>query len=103
MKEAINLQKLCNALRHCEERNDDDVLFDTAGKRYLMEQVFPSLVFDRPLMVRDVDLDAFDEEDIVDLIDYRSNELDVHFCFASRMAKCFQESEALATRQPKFF
>ena len=104
MNGTVNLKRFCNTLRQCEEhKTGHEALFDTAGKRYLMERVLPSLVFGRPLRVRDLNLDAFDEDDIVDLIDYRSDELDVYFCLVGRLVACFQNSEAVTARQAKFF
>ena len=104
MEYNVDLQKLCNGLHNCEQ---GQIFFDeqiqTPGEHYLYEQILPKLLYDDPLLVGDIDFDAFSEDDIVDLIDNKTEYLEEHFRFIDELVKCFEKSSALAVQSRKFF
>ncbi len=103
MELQLDLKGFCSALRRSETETFADSLCTTSGQRYLFENVIQKLVTDIPLRICDIDFDAFDEEDIVDLIDNKRQKLDEHMRGAFVIAEKFQKSKALTAVKRKFF
>lgn len=103
MELQLDLKGFCSALCRSEAENFADNLCSTPGQRYLVENVIQKLVTDIPLRICDVDFDAFDEEDIVDLIDNKGQKLDEHIRGAFVIAEKFQKSKAMTAAKRKFF
>ena len=104
MKYVMDLKSLCAALRNSDRRPAfDAALCETEGEKYLYENVVQNILLKRPLRICDIDFDAFDEEDIVELVDNKTEYLEEHFRFAGELVKCFEKSSALAVQSRKFF
>ena len=103
MELQLDLTGFCSALRRSETETFADSLCTTPGQRYLLENVIHKFVTDTPVRICDIDFDAFDEEDIVDFIDNKGQEIDEHMCGAFVIAEKFQTSSALTTTKRKFF
>ena len=104
MEYNVDLQKLCNGLHNCEQgRIFSDEQIQTPGGHYLYEQILPKLLYDDPLLVGDIDFDAFDEDDIVDLIDNHSETWEKQFKLIQHIEAVLAKSPALQTSSRKFF
>lgn len=103
MELQLDLTGFCSALRKSESESFTEKLCDTPGQRYLLENVIHKFVTDIPVRICDIDFDAFDEEDIVDFIDNKEQEIDEHVRGAFVIAEEFQKSRALTTSKRKFF
>ena len=103
MEYEFDLKGFCTAVRESRENNFVDRLCDTAGKRYLYNNVLQKFVSGVPVRLREIDLDAFDEDDIVDLLDNKSNEIDKVLRGASIIAENFCKSKAITVKTRKFF
>ena len=104
MKYVMDLKSLCAALRksdRCPVFADE--LCEAEGEKYLYENVVQNILFKRPIRICDIDFDAFDEDDIVDLIDNKTEYLEEHFRFTDELVKCFENSSALAVQSRRFF
>ncbi len=102
MKYEIDLRSLCSAIRESEEEVIDR-LFDTPGERYLYDNVLRKFVSGVPVRMCDIDFDAFDEDDIVELIDNKRDDIDEALRGASLIIENFCESPALTAKTRKFF
>lgn len=103
MEYEFDLKGFCTAARESKENDFVDRLCDTPGKRYLYNNVLQKFVSGVPVRLREIDLGAFDEDDIIDLIDNKSDEIDKALCGASMIAENFCKSKALTTRTRKYF
>ena len=103
MELQLDLKSFCSALRKSESGDFIENLCNTPGQRYLFESVIQKFVTNIPVRICDIDFDAFDEEDIVDLIDNREQEIDEHMRGALVIAEKFQKSTALTSAKRKFF
>ena len=103
MELQLDLKGFCSALRKSKSGDFIENLCNTPGQRYLFESVIQKFVTDIPVRICDIDFDAFDEEDIVDFIDNKEQEIDEHVRGAFVIAEEFQKSRALTTTKRKFF
>lgn len=103
MEYEIDLKGFCTALRESEENDFAGRLCDTPGERYLYDNVLQKLVSGIPVRMCDIDYDAFEEDDIVEMIDNKSDDIDQSLRGASLIVKNFCNSPALAARTRKFF
>ena len=55
------------------------------------------------LRFRDIDFDAFDEDDIANIIDERDEEIDMELCTVQRLVESFANGSALSAKKKKFF
>ena len=103
VKYEFDLSGFCTALRESEENDFDDMLCNTPGERYLCDNVLKKFVFGVPVRICDVDFDAFDEDDIVDLIDNRKDDIEETLCGVSLIVESFCKRKALTAKTRKFF
>ena len=103
MEYEFDLRVFCTAVRESRENNFVDRLCDTPGKRYLYNNVLQKFVSGVPVRLREIDFDAFDEDDIVYLIDNESDGIDNALRGASIIVENFCKSKAITAKTRKFF
>lgn len=103
MKYEIDLKGFCTALRESEETDFAGRLCDTPGEKYLYDNVLQKFVFGIPVRMCDIDFDAFDEADIVEMIDNKRDDIDQSLRGAGLIVKSFCKSPALTAKTRKFF
>lgn len=103
MELKINIKNLCKNLANADEGNDMECICDTDGCRYLYENVVKPCITGIPLRICDIDFSAFEEDDIVNLIDNKSEMIDNALCTVSRVVNAFCESKALVVSKNKYF
>lgn len=103
MEYEIDLSNFCSAIRESEEFDFVGRLCDTPGERYLYDNVLQKLVSDVPVRMCDIDFDAFDEDDIIEMIDSKSDDIDQSLRGASLIINNFCDSPALNAKTRKFF
>lgn len=103
MKYEIDLKSFCDALRESEESDFAGRLCDTPGERYLYDNVLQKFVSGVPVRICDIDFDAFDEDDIVELIDNKNDNIYKFLCGVSLIVENFCKSNALTAKTRKFF
>lgn len=99
---SIDLKKMCAALKQCDESNAKP-LWDTDGEEYLFKHIVPKCVFNQPLLISDIDFSAFNEDDIVNIVDNKSNLIDGAFHAVNTILESFSESSALSLNSKRFF
>ena len=75
---------------------------ETAGEQYIYDHIIARHTAGEPIYVGSIDLDAFDEDDIVSLIDDKSDAIDAHFSSVAHIVTTFTETPA-KTAARRFF
>lgn len=65
----IDLDRLKTNLFDCPDDRDEEPMWDSSGEEYLMINILPKCLYGEEFTVRDIDFDAFTEDDIVNLVD----------------------------------
>ena len=103
MEYQINLKQLREELKSDRDRDFYHEIFETQGERYLHEHVIQKFASGIPVYIGDVDFSAFDEDDIVDLIDNKGREIDDLLCAFERIVNGFVKSKPLIAKKRCFF
>ena len=99
----MDIKKLYKNFSDADESDSTERICDTPGERYLYENVVKPCITGIPLRICDIDFSAFDEDDIVSIIDYKYEMIDDALCTVSRVVNAFCESKALTVSKNKFF
>ena len=103
MEYKIDLNRFCSELLKRKVENEIDKIYDTAGERYLYENVIQKFIAGIPVYASDIDFSAFSEDDIVDLADNKSDKLYNAANGAIKIADGFLSSKPIAVRKRMFF
>lgn len=100
---SIDIKDLCKNLAGATESDPAERLCETDGDRYLYENVLKPCIYDIPLRVCDIDFSAFTEDDIVSLIDDKTNIIDDMFYTVERINTVIGNCKPLAVSERRFF
>lgn len=103
MEFVFDLNRLCSELKKVDEDVGVREFCKTSGERYLYNNVVKPCVSGVELRFRDIDFDAFDEDDIANIIDERDEEIDMELCTVQRLVESFANGSALSAKKKKFF
>lgn len=103
MELVLDVSRLCTELHNISEDDGVRDFCDTPGEQYLYENVVKKCVTGEELRYCDIDFDAFDEDDIVNIIDEKDDAIDADLCAALNFVKAFEGSEALTSKTKRFF
>ena len=103
MDYTLDLEHMVSALKKADTRPIIPEFIETEGERYIFENVVLKYISKKPVHVGDIDFDAFDEDDIVSLIDDKSEFIEEKLGALHRIVDVFSKMPAKATRERKFF
>lgn len=103
MELVLDITRLCSELHNIGEDNGIRDFCDTPGEQYLYENVVKKCVSGTELRFCDIDFNAFDEDDIISIIDDKDNEIDADLCAAVHFVDAFEKSSALTAKTKRFF
>lgn len=103
MEFVFDLNRLCSELKKADEDVGAREFCETPGERYLYENVVKPCATGVELRFQDIDFDAFDEDDIVNIIDERDEEIDKELCAVQRLVEAVENSSAQTAKKKKFF
>lgn len=103
MEFVFDLNRLCSELKKVDEDVGAREFCKTSGERYLYNNVVKPCVSGVELRFRDIDFDAFDEDDIANIIDERDEEIDMELCMVQRLVEAFANSSVRTSKKKKFF
>ena len=98
----LDLPQLRASLKRANAQPTVPDFIETAGERYIYDHIITRHTAGEPIHVGDIDLDAFDEDDIVSLIDDKSDAIDAHFSSVAHIVTTFAETPA-KTAARRFF
>ena len=98
----LDLPHLRASLKRANAQPTVPDFIETAGERYIYDYIITYHTAGEPIFVGDIDLDAFDEDDIVSLIDHKPDAIDAHYSSVTRIIAIFAETPAKATSK-RFF
>lgn len=102
MEYQIDLNRFCREIRSDRKDNLLDEIYETSGEKYL-EKMLQKFAVGIPVRICEIDFSAFDEDDIVDLIDNKGREIDDLFCAFERIAEGFINCKPMAAKTKRFF
>ena len=98
----LDLPQLRASLKRADAQPTVPDFIETAGERYIYDHIITRHTAGEPIHVGDIDLDAFDEDDIVSLIDDKSDAIDAHFSSVAHIVTTFAEAPAKTTTRQFF-
>ena len=98
----LDLPHLRASLKRADAQPTVPDFIETAGDRYIYDHIITRHTAGEPIYVGDIDLDAFDEDDIVSLIDDKSDAIDAHLSSVAHIVTTFAETPAKTTAR-RFF
>ena len=98
----LDLPHLRASLKRANAQPTVPDFIETAGERYIYDYIITRHTAGEKIYVGSIDLDAFDEDDIVSLIDDKADAIDAHYSSVARIVAIFAETPAKATAQ-RFF
>lgn len=98
----LDLPQLRASLKRADAQPAVPDFIETAGEQYIYDHIITRHTAGEPIHVDDIDLDAFDEDDIVSLIDDKSDAIDAHFSSVAHIVTTFAETPA-KTAARRFF
>lgn len=98
----LDLPHLRASLKRANAQPTVPDFIETAGERYIYDYIITRHTAGEKIYVGSIDLDAFDEDDIVSLIDDKSDAIDAHFSSVARIITTFTETPA-KTAARRFF
>ena len=98
----LDLPQLRASLKRANAQPTVPDFIETAGERYIYDHIITRHTAGEKICVGDIDLDAFDEDDIVSLIDDKSDAIDAHFSSVAHIVTTFAETPA-KTAARRFF
>ena len=98
----LDIPHLRASLKHADAQPTVPDFIETAGEQYIYDHIIARHTAGEPIYVGSIDLDAFDEDDIVSLIDDKSDAIDAHFSSVARIVTTFAETPA-KTAARRFF
>ena len=102
MEYKLDISHLRASLKRADAQPDVPDYIETEGERYIFDHIIKRHTAGKPIFVGDIDLDAFDEDDIVSLIDDKADAIDAHYSSVARIVAIFAETPAKATSK-RFF
>lgn len=103
MEYELDLKEFCSALRESEKDIFAEKIFNTPGEIYLYQNVIQKIAADVPVRICDIDFSAFEEDDIVDLIDHKGDDIEEYLFGASLIVDKVHNSKPLTATERKFF
>lgn len=104
MKISLDTKKLCTELKCCDATTDSiPKHWNSDGEKYLYENIVRKCVYGIPFTVADIDFSAFDEDDIVDIIDNQEDEVEKLFFTVAKISEIFEKSKPLVSNTKRFF
>ena len=103
MELVLDVKRLCSELQNISEDDGVRDFCDTPGECYLYENVVKKCVTGIEFRYCDIDFDAFDEDDIVNIIDEKDDDIDADLCAAVHFVEAFEKSTALTSKTKRFF
>ena len=98
----LDLPHLRASLKRANTQPTVPDFIETAGERYIFDHIIKRHTAGKPIFVGDIDLDAFDEDDIVSLFDDKADAIDAHFSSVAHIVTTFTETPA-KTAARRFF
>lgn len=98
----LDISHLRTSLKRADAQPAVPDYIETEGERYIFDHIIKRHTAGEPIFVGDIDLDAFDEDDIVSLIDDKSDAIDAHFSSVAHIVTTFTETPA-KTAARRFF
>ena len=98
----LDLPHLRASLKRADAQPTVPDFIETAGERDIYDHIITRHTAGEPIYVGSIDLDAFNEDDIVSLIDDKSDIIDAHFSSVAHIVTTFAETPA-TTAARRFF
>ena len=98
----LDLKKMCSNMKDAEEQGEL-IIFSTPGEEYVYENIVKKCVRGIPFTTGEIDFTAFTEDDIVNIIDDKSKEIETELTFVHSVVEKIHEKPALTSTLRKFF
>ncbi len=102
MEYEIDLKKLVSCLKKDKSQSVPEYI-ETDGERYIFENIIQKFASNSDVTMDEIDLDAFDEDDITTLIDYKSDFIEDTLCAVYKLVKTFGDMPPAIVRARQFF
>ena len=99
----IDLDRLKANFLDCPDNRDEEQVWDSPGEEYLMVNILPKCLYGEEFKVRDIDFDAFTEDDIVNLVDYNLPIIMEGLLGVAKMEEHFVSSPSQRQQRKRFF
>lgn len=103
MEFAIDLNKMTQSMKMADADTGELDLIETEGEQYIVDNIFKKLLNERAVRVSDIDFDAFEEDDIVNIIDNKLYSLENRFRGVEKIAKFFMGAPPITLSSRQFF
>ena len=98
----IDLKKLVSCLKKDKSQPVPEYI-ETDGERYIFENVIQKFASNSDITMDEIDLDAFEEDDITTLIDDKSDFIEDTICTVYNLVKTFSDMTPARTKTRQFF
>ena len=104
MSMGLDVNNFVSALKSAYDATDDVPYYIyTDGEAYIYNEIIKKSISGETIFVSDIDLEAFDEEEIVCLIDDRGEVIYNDIYMVSNLIDIIEKSPALTATNRKFF
>lgn len=101
MEYTLDIKKMISLFKEAENK-EHDIFLDTSGEEYLFNILKRYYESDN-ILFGDIDMNSFDEDDIISLIDDKSYVLENRFRGAYKICRNFDEAAPKTLLTKKFF
>ncbi len=99
----LDLKEMVKSFKKAAPDNGVLEFIETEGEQYIFENIFTKLSNGERLRISDIDFDAFDEDDITDIIDYKIDKMENKLRGSINIANIFITTPPLAVKSRRFF
>ena len=103
MEYKVDLTKMIASMRNAEDTGLEPEFIETVGELYIYENIIQKDIKDEPIVVRDINFDEFDEDDITELIDNKMPYIEDKLDRIGKVVKVFMKMPAKSLMARKFF
>lgn len=104
MSMELDMNNFVSALKQAYDATDEPPYYIyTEGEEYIYNEIIKKCISGETLYASDINFDAFDEDEIVSLIDDKGEEIYNDFYMVRNMLDAIEKSPALTVATRKFF
>lgn len=103
MEYTLDLEHMVSALKKADTVPEVPDFIETEGEKYIFDNVIAKYISKQPIYVGDIDFDAFDEDDIVSLIDDKSELIEGRINSLHNIVNTFAQMPAKVAAERKYF
>ena len=103
MDYTMDLGSFVSDLKSLQHYDGIPSFIDTYGEKYIFDEIVKRCIAQRPIRVEDIDFEAFDEDDIVSIIDDKKQDINDEFFSAMSIVDTFENKRAIPVQGRRFF